>query len=516
MEPRIAAHLLLSGPVRGGSFVMESIVAIVALRPCQCVGVPRVWRAAFGLLAVAHCFAAQATSPNAAPPLPPHLVDPVAAAWAEVREELAGGDAAVRAKAHGRLAMFHHAQGLLPEAEHLYDEAIAGARLAAAGAGAFRWHYLRGIARRDRGRLDAAVQDFQAALAIRPEHALTLYRLGTVLLDRGDAEEAASHLRQALAADATAAAVLEALADAAIAAEDWPQVRDLLERAWQVEPAASRLAYKLAIAERRLGNSERAGHWLGQRGLAAPTVYDPLLLEVAALSLNPRFYMEAAANAEARGEVDEALAAYAQATALAPNDASAGLALARALAWHGREADALEESRRILSLDGSRVRALHASLAMREGEFAEAEESFGKLAAAEPVQARHLYWLAMARLAQGQCAEARDPIAQALRLAPTFGEAHLLAARTEALCGDADAALARARALLKVRADRDTRMTLAFALLPSDPAAARRIAASYGDDEDARLVLDALAAGRAPERPFAAGSRWWQPPLPGQ
>ena len=472
------------------------------------------------LFAAVCCLGVRATSPDLATPLPPHLVDPVAVAWAEVREALASDDAAVRAGAHGRLGMFHHAQQLLVEAEHLYGEAIADARRVA-GSGddavsAFRWHYLRGIVRRDRGRLDAAAEDFRAALAIRPEHVLTRYRLGTVLLDRGETEEATSLLQQALGADTTAAAVLEALADAAIATEDWSQARDLLERARHAEPAASRLAYKLAIVERRLGNSERAEHWLARRGLAAPTVDDPLLLEVAALSLNPRFYIEAAVNAEARGEVEEALEAYAQATALAPNDASVGIALASALARHGREAAALTESRRILSLDGMRVRALHASLAMRAGAFAEAEESYGKLAAEEPEQASHLYWLAMSRLAQGRCADARSPIVQALRLAPTSGEAHLVAARTEALCGDADAALTRAQALLKVRDDRDTRLTLAFALLPSDPTAARRIAASYGDHDDARMILDTLAADRTPERPFAAASPWWLAPLPGR
>ena len=468
---------------------------------------------------MAYCIGTPATSLDTVQSLPPHLVEPVAAAWAEVRGELASDDAVVRAGAHGRLAMFHHAQQLLAEAEHLYGEAIAEARLAAADAtadtaGAFRWHYLRGVVRRDRGHLDGAIEDFRAALATRPEHALTRYRLGTAVLDRGDADGAATHLRRALAVDATSAAVLEALGDAAIAAEDWAEAREFLERAWKAEPAAGRLAYKLALVERRLGNDQSAERWLERRGLAAPTVDDPLLLEVAGLSLNPRFYVEAAASAEARGEVDDALEAYAQATALAPNDAGAGLALARALARHGRDAAALEESRRILSLNGTRVRALHASLAMRQGALAEAEESFGELALAEPGEARHLYWLAISRLGQGRCAAARAPLAEALRLAPASGEAHLVAARTEALCGSADAALDRARALLKVRDDADTRLTLAFALLVGEPLAAGRIAASHGDHGDARLILDALAAGKAPERPFAAGSRWWRAPLP--
>ena len=243
-------------------------------------------------------------------------------------------------------------------------------------------------------------------------------------------------------------------------------------------------------------------------------MHDPLLLEVAALSLNPRFYMEAAANAEARGEAEAAIEAYTRATSLAPHDASVGLALARALARHGRHAAALEQSRRILSLDGTRARALHAGLAMQQGEHAEAERSFAELAAAEPEQASHLYWLAMSRLAQGACAKARAPLARALRLAPASGEAHLVAARTEALCGDADVALVRARALLEVRDDADTRMTLAFALRATAPLEAMRIATSHSGHEDARLILDAVASGRAPERPFAAGSAWWQPPLP--
>ncbi|MDE0694094.1 MAG: tetratricopeptide repeat protein [Gammaproteobacteria bacterium] len=459
-----------------------------------------------------------AAQPDPALLLPPHLVEPVAAVWADEREGLASGDATVRAAANGRLAMFHHAQQLLVEAERLYSEAIADARLAAGGeatdiAGAFRWHYLRGVVRRDRGQLDGAAQDFRAALEIDPAHAPSHYRLGTLLLDRGDAGGAATHLRRALAADANSAAALEALADAAIATQEWAEARGLLERAWQAEPAG-RLAYKRAIVERRLGNDQTAERWLARRGRDAPTVHDPLLLEVAALSLNPRFYIEAAANAEARGEVDAALAAYTEATSLAPNDASVGLALARALVRHGRPAAALEESRRILSLDGSPARALHASLAMQQGEHAEAERSYAELAQAEPEQASHLYWLAMSRLAQGACAEARAPLAEALRLAPASGEAHLVAARTEALCGDADAALVRARALLRVRDDADTRLTLALALIASDPLEARRIATDHSGDEDARLILAALVSETTPARPFAAGSMWWQPPLP--
>ena len=144
----------------------------------------------------------------------------------------------------------------------------------------------------------------------------------------------------------------------------------------------------------------------------------------------------------------------------------------------------------------------------------EAERSYTELAEANPEQASHHYWLAMSRLAQGKCSEARAPLAQALRLAPAAGEAHLVAARTEALCGDADAALVRAHALLKVRDDADTRLTLALALLADEPLEARRIASGYGNHEDASLILDALAEGRTPARPFAANSRWWRPPRP--
>ena len=479
----------------------------------------RLVRVALVLAGVTGCIGVQGAPPADVTPLPPHLVEPVAEVWADAREGLASGSAAVRAAAYGRLAMFHHAQQLLLEADHLYGEAIAQANLAptaAEGADSFRWLYLRGIVRRDRGQLDGAAGDFSAGLALRPEHALTHYRLGTTLLDQGDVEGAVSHLRRALVADANVAAALEALADAAIAKEEWRPARNLLERAWQAEPSASRLAYKRAMVERRLGDGQSAQRWLARRGLAAPTVADPLLLEVASLSLNPRFYLEAAANAEVRGEVDAALDAYDRAATLAPSDPSVGLALARALARHGREAAALAQSRRILSLDGTRARALHASLAMRQGELAEAERSFAQLAPAERESAGHLYWywLAMSRLAQGECAGARPPLAEALRLAPAAGEVHLVVARTEAICGDADAALVRARALLGVRDDADTRLTLAFALLAGDPAAARRIAASHADHEDARLILAALATGKVPERPFAAPSGWWRPALP--
>ena len=65
-----------------------------------------------------------------------------------------------------------------------------------------------------------------------------------------------------------------------------------------------------------------------------------------------------------------------------------------------------------------------------------------------------------------------------------------------------------------VRDDADTRLTLALALLASDPVQARRIVANHSGHEDARLILAALASETTPARPFATDSKWWQPPLP--
>ena len=452
-----------------------------------------------------------------------------------------------RAEAWGRLAMLYHAQDLLDEAEGAYRRALAEKP-------ALRWHYLLAVVLGERGDTQGAIAAYRHALTAASNgeggHALSSYRLGLLHLLEGDHRAAATALGEAHGGMPDSAAVLAALADAAVGVGDWQQAKSLLERAAALEPNAGRIAYKLALAHRHFGDLEKARYWLAKRNATAPAVDDPLLLEVAQLSLSAKFFVKAGERAWQRGERLDALAAWRNAVALAPDDVDTGLVYAHALGALGQREAAVEEARRVLAIDpqsargwyvlalqlrteadaeeaidaaqraaqlagDATARTLLAALMMRAGNFDEAAAIYHALAGEHVDAAYYRYWLGMARLAAGECQAARRPLEEALERQANWGQAHVALARADALCGNSAtrlAAYAKAKGLLAARADADTRITLAFAELGLGRAdAARQRAAAAMPHDDARMLLAALAKGKLPARPFAADSGWWLP-----
>lgn len=449
-----------------------------------------------------------------------------------------------RAEAWGRLGMLYHARRMRLLAQDAYERALAENETP-------RWRYLRGVVLAEQGEVERSVADFRRTLALEPDYLAAGYRLGTALLLAGDLDGAEEALSAARELDPSSALILSALADVAAERGDGRRALDLLESAWRLEPSAGQLAYKIALAQRRLGEPEAAADWLARDpgNRLAPTIDDPLLLEVAQTSVTPRFYEMAAEWALARGDLAAAVTAFGNAVSLAPEDASLRLRLASALARREQPAEALLQLRTLLELepasapgwrllarllgasadpeiladaslaaarsleleDDPDTRAMAAGLAMRRGSFDEAGGHYQALADGDPGEATYLYWLGLAQLGSGDCGGV-EPLRRAVELRGNWGEAHLVLARAEALCGDAAAAVARAEALLRARDDADTRLTLAFAMLAAgDGDEAARIAEGERPHADAVLLLDAIAAGVAPAAPFAPESAWWLP-----
>lgn len=453
-------------------------------------------------------------------------------------------DAEARAEAWGRLGMLYHAQSLLDEAQAAYREALRHAP-------AVPWHYLLAVVLGERGEIGPAIAQYEHAIALAEGgHGLSSYRLGLAHLVRGDHEAAAKALDAARDAMPKSAAVIAAQADAAMAAREWLTARTLLERALEIEPQAGRLAYKLGQVHRRLGDLDRAREWLGRRSEVAPGIEDPLLLEVASLSMSPKFFMKAGERAWRRGDRDEALAAWRNAVALAPEDVDAGLVLAHALGEVGEGDAALSEARRVLELDPQSgrgwylvaylqrdshdptdalvatdrslaldgdptTRALRAALRMRARRFGEAAADYAVLANALPEDAYVHYWMGMARLAAGNCPAARPALSKAVRLQPTWGQAHIAQTRADASCGDEDArrsARQRALQLLAANDNAGTRVTLAIAELGlGDASTARDAIADLGEETDTSWLNDALRSNAPPAVPFPPDSDWWLP-----
>ena len=446
-----------------------------------------------------------------------------------------------KAEAWGRLGMLYHGQSMLDEADQAYREALRHAP-------AVPWHYLLGVVLGERGEIDPAIEQYRNALALSEAgHGLSSYRLGVALLVKGDHAAASAALADARLALPHAAAVIAAQADAAMAARDWPRARALLERALAIEPNAGQVAYKLGQVHRRLGDIDKARQWLEQRNEVAPGIEDPLLLEVASLSMSPRFFMKAGERAWQRGDRDEALAAWRNAVALAPTDLESRLVLSHALGETGEDDAALTHARQALELDPksargwylvahlqrdaadpadalkaadeslalddiATTRALRAALRMRAQRFAEAAQDYEALARSRPDDAYVRYWLGMARLAGGNCPAARPALATAVQLQPTWGEAHIALTRADAACGNEEvrrAAHGRARQLVANADNAYTRETLAIAELSLGRADAARDAVAHL--ADATWLHGALERNAPPTVPFPTGSLWWLP-----
>ena len=246
-------------------------------------------------------FAMQA--PRQLADLPPALAAAMRDARAEA-ERLAAElpDAAARGDAWGNLGMLYHAHRLRYLAQDAYQRAVAEAQ-------GSRWRYLHGIALSELGEIERAAADFRFVTRMTPDSMPAWYRLGVALLLTGDLAGAQSALEKALALGEKSALVLAALADVATARADHRAALALLTQAWELEPEAGQLAYKLAMAHRAVGDSAAASAWLARQpdNSFAPKIDDPLLLEVAQMSRSARFYEIAADWALGRGDLEAAI-----------------------------------------------------------------------------------------------------------------------------------------------------------------------------------------------------------------
>jgi len=101
-------------------------------------------------------------------------------------------------------------------------------------------------------------------------------------------------LRLVQFSDSLSASALTALADAAIANNEWSKADQLLQRAWLKAPEAGRIATRRAGVLRRLGNAGAAAQWDARANDAEPLVEDPILLIVAEQSLFSSHFLQAA------------------------------------------------------------------------------------------------------------------------------------------------------------------------------------------------------------------------------
>ncbi len=432
-------------------------------------------------------------------------------------------DAQKRSRLYGHTGKLFHAHDAYAVAEVCYRNA------AALDAGELRWPYTLGFLYQDTGRFEEAKEQYRRVLELEPAHAFAQLRLAQVHLDLGEWDDAAlfyERVERVLDQPDLGAAAHAGLGRIALARGDQAAAVEHYEAALELQPEARRLHVPLGQAYRGLGNMELARKHLEQASNVKLRVFDPILDDVGSLSVSSAMFLTAGAQALKAERFDKAERAFRGAIAVHPENHRAHLNLAVVLTQRGALEEAEVSAREALRLrpdyyfayfnlgtiyeargqlgeaSGYYRRALEGNpdevkfnyrlggLLMRTEEYAAAAERLRVVVELAPafVQARYLE--ALAHIALGSAATARDLLEGALEINPEqltlmSPLARLLATSKPIATGDARRALVLARALIERQNSLDDGETLAMAL-----AAAERF------EEAALIQLQVIEAAR--------------------
>lgn len=435
----------------------------------------------------------------------------VVVALREGREELERSLGAATSKqkrgaAYGELGRLYLAHHLLYAAEAAFLQAVAY------DPKEFLWNYLLGYAQQEQGKHAEAIGPYRKALSIDPGNANTAFRLAQSELSDGRESVAKKSFESLLIRQPEHVAALAGLARIAIRQRDYPRAIALLSKALQLNPAANQLHYPLAQALRQTGQLEASKRQLALAGQTTPQVPDPVLTAVESLSRSGQFYLErglfllrvgndsifglgvlglavtqfqraVALNPDdtyalatlgqalqLTGRIDEAAAAFERALALGLDDSSVHYRYGMALESLGQQEKADEQYVAALILDDSlrEARLMLVSSMMRAGRYSDAETHYRLLAETDQGTAVFWYRLALANLAQRDCAEALAALDRALAISPADGGLLQALARAYSVCPGVSAAqrhkaLELARLIHDARPGIDTLETLAMA-----------------------------------------------------
>ena len=248
--------------------------------------------------------------------------------------------------ANGRLGMLLHAHDRHGEALLCYRRAAHFAPEEP------RWLYLQGQAQMSAGDAQAAIESWQAALALGA-NAPTLIHLGNAFEALGRREDARKAFEDALQLDPEAPAALHGLARVLSAEGAHAEAIPLLEKAVEIAPSAGAVYYALGIALRDSGKDQPSRQALAmaeryQR--AQPPVDDPVLREVQALRRDPNWLLNEGRRLESQGDIQRAAALYQEAIDQQPDFVPALSNLVAALGYLGRYHDAEKHYRHALEI----------------------------------------------------------------------------------------------------------------------------------------------------------------------
>ena len=443
-------------------------------------------RLGLAVLAVAACALTACGAGDAGAPdlLPVELPD-LDAAHPSVRsqvqaaraalDEARGGSAAERGAAYGRLGLLLMAGEYRAAAEPGLLNAV---RLLPRE---FRWTYYLAHLYRQQGDLARAAEYFERAHDLRPDDFAALIWLVSARLNLGQPAAAESWLAKARALRPGSAVVRFQEGRAAVATQDHASAVEHLTAVLRLDPNAAIAHYPLAMAYRALGDLEAAEYHLGRAGEAGDDggglvgMDDPLMADVATLLRTPQALRERALEADANGDLPEAVRQFQLAVELDPDDALLRLSLGMAHDRAGDPRAALPELEAALRLDPALTQAHYVlgTLLERGGRDAEAIDRFTAAVAQDP-----------------ESVETQLRLANALRRTGRV-EASLAAYRRvlELDAGAEEARFGEAMALVRLGRHREARARLEAALrgAAAHPVFATALARLLAASPDARV-----------------------------
>ena len=154
------------------------------------------------------------------------------------------------------------------------------------------------------------------------------------------------------------AAAIAGLGTVAMRREQYDVAIDRFESALKLQPEASQLHYRLALAYRHTGDLERARAHLEKRGERIPSQPDPVIELMKARTKSSSHFSDAARQAFEKGNYQRAISGYRLAVDIDPTNVSAYVGAARLYLEIDRPEQARQLLGRALELEPDNATAL--------------------------------------------------------------------------------------------------------------------------------------------------------------
>jgi len=407
-----------------------------------------------------------------------------------------------RGRLYGHTGEIFHAHHLFAVAEACYQNAILLLP------DEVQWPYLVGFLYQDTGRLALARDQYRRVLELDADHPLAALRLGQVLLEMEEIDEAEPLLLRVVDEPGLGAAAHAGLGKVALVHKEYDLAAEHYEAALALQPGAGRLHFPLSQIYRQLGDMEAAREHAGQGAPTKVQVQDSILSEVGSLTVSSEMFLTTGAQALKAKRFDLAERAFRAAIEANPENQRAHLNLAVVLAKDGRLDAAEESAREALRIDPDYVYAYFnlGTIYEARGQQAEAVTFYLKALAGDPQNLKANFQLANLLMQAGDFDGAARHYRATIEVAPSFVQARYLEALALIAQGRTALACQRLEEALEIQPGQpqlmDTLARLLATSLPIDPEAAARALdlarelsrqPELGDQREAMAM--ALAAG---------------------